>query len=267
MQSRHTDRERYFRELVETSRAYYIDYVQKHKSIGRGVRILEIGCGEGGNLLPFAALHATVVGVDITPERIEQARYFFNQSGVNGTFLCVDFLKMEPPAQEERFDIVLIHDVIEHIEPQWKEDFIARIRLFLKEDGIIFFGFPAWQMPFGGHQQICRSAIASKLPFTHLLPKGLYKSYLSLLGESQPCIEELLSIKRSKMTIEHFERLCKKLHYKIANRTLWFINPHYKVKFRLPVMRLACPLTHVYYLRNYLSTSCFYILRPLEEKV
>lgn len=54
MQERHTDRERYFRELAQTSREFYIDYLRKFKNIGDGTRVLEIGCGEGGNLLPFA---------------------------------------------------------------------------------------------------------------------------------------------------------------------------------------------------------------------
>lgn len=97
MQSRHTDRERYFRELAETSRKYYIEYVRKHKKIDDTVRVLEIGCGEGGNLLPFAELNAFVLGVDKSQERIEQACSFFNESGTVGSFCCMDFLKIPPP--------------------------------------------------------------------------------------------------------------------------------------------------------------------------
>lgn len=266
MQSRHTDRERYFQELVETSRKYYIGYVKKHKPIDETIRILEIGCGEGGNLLPFAELKASVLGVDMSGERIKQAEAFFQNSGTEGTFRCVDFLMMPLPSSTELFDIILVHDVIEHIEPHLKKDFISRIKLFLKEEGIIFFRFPAWHMPFGGHQQICRSSICSKVPFTHLLPTVLYKKYLSVFNESNSCIEELLSIKRSRMTIEKFETLCRRLGYKVLDRTLWFINPHYEVKFNLPSIKLNRVFTYLYYLRNYLSTSCFYIIAPLKKE-
>ncbi len=36
--------------------------------------ILEIGCGEGGNLLPFVKLCCEVLDVDISKNRIREAR-------------------------------------------------------------------------------------------------------------------------------------------------------------------------------------------------
>ena len=43
----------------------------------RSDKVLEVGCGEGGNLLPFAKAGCRVMGVDIDAMRIEQARAFF----------------------------------------------------------------------------------------------------------------------------------------------------------------------------------------------
>ena len=63
MESRYQDRKRYFDELAETSGSFYIDYVRKFISLGPGTRVLEIGCGEGGNLLPFAQAGCEVTGV------------------------------------------------------------------------------------------------------------------------------------------------------------------------------------------------------------
>src|SRR5215470_3431964 len=40
----------------------------------RGKRVLDIGCGDGGNSALFAKLGARVVGVDISPGAIEVAR-------------------------------------------------------------------------------------------------------------------------------------------------------------------------------------------------
>lgn len=264
MQKRHTDRKRYFCELATTSGSFYVDYVKKYKTIDSVTRVLEVGCGEGGNLLPFARLGAKVVGVDLSETRIEQARIFFLETNQKGEFHNVDFLQMASPRNEELFDIVLVHDVIEHIEPQFKEAFISRIKMFAKDDGIVFFRFPAWQMPFGGHQQICRNPLLAKIPFIHLLPKRAYRWLLSAFGESVPCIEELLSIKRSRVTIEKFESLCRKLEYQVLDRTLWFINPHYKVKFNIPAIKLKL-CKHIPYLRNLFSTSCFYIITPQKK--
>ena len=56
MQKRHLDRHLYFTELATTSREFYIDYVNRHFPRTPDNRILEVGCGDGGNLLPFAEI-------------------------------------------------------------------------------------------------------------------------------------------------------------------------------------------------------------------
>ena len=77
MQNRYIDRERYFNELAETSAGYYIDYIKRFKGIDKNSRIMEIGCGEGGNLLPFAKMGCFVAGLDLAPGKIDNARKFF----------------------------------------------------------------------------------------------------------------------------------------------------------------------------------------------
>ncbi|MDO4771813.1 bifunctional 2-polyprenyl-6-hydroxyphenol methylase/3-demethylubiquinol 3-O-methyltransferase UbiG [Porphyromonas sp.] len=261
MQHRHSDRRRYFEELANTSRNYYIDYIKSYKDITGETSILEIGCGEGGNLVPFAQMGCKVTGLDISEVRIRQATEFFREVNLEGEFCCVNFLNLPAPVKdEEKYDVILMHDVIEHIEAADKEQFTQHIKKFVKTDGVIFIAFPAWQMPFGGHQQICHSKVCSITPFTHLLPMKAYKKYLSFFGENEACINELMSIKRSKMTIEHFERLCKNQKYEVLDRTLWFVNPHYKEKFGFPALKLNKIIGSIPFIRNYFSTSCFYLL-------
>ena len=43
------------------------------------MNILEIGCGDGGNLLPFAELGCSTTGVDISTGRIKDAILFFEE--------------------------------------------------------------------------------------------------------------------------------------------------------------------------------------------
>ncbi|MDY6300653.1 MAG: class I SAM-dependent methyltransferase [Bacteroidales bacterium] len=64
MQKRHTDRERYFEESSRTSCKYYMPYIENFHRIKSGCKILEVGCGEGGNLLPFAQRGCEVVGIE-----------------------------------------------------------------------------------------------------------------------------------------------------------------------------------------------------------
>lgn len=256
MQERHRNRKRYFAELAATSERYFIPYIRKWHTINIHTEILEIGCGEGGNLLPFARMGCNVTGIDIAETRIHEAKAFFEQVGAKGEFMALDFFQLNE--SNRKYDIILCHDVFEHIED--KESFLELLPHYLKAQGVIFIAFPAWQMPFGGHQQICRSSIASRLPFIHLLPVLLYQSLLRLLGEEENCIRELTEIKKTKVTIETFEKLIDKTNLHIIDRLLWLINPHYEVKFGLSSRRQNILISEIPYVRNFLTSACFYIL-------
>jgi len=153
----------------------------------------------------------------------------------------------------------LVHDVIEHIRD--KERFLSGLQKHLSADGAIFVGFPAWQMPFGGHQQIAHSHIVSHFPFLHLLPRTLYRWILRLCGEQERVITELLDIKSTGCTIELFNRIARQANYQIIDRRLYLINPHYKIKFGLSPRRLNGVIAAIPYIRNFFCTSCFYILK------
>lgn len=199
--------------------------------------------------------------MDLAEVRIEQGKSFFAEQGYPDVQLFAgNFLHLpSPESEDKKFDLIILHDVIEHIEHPYKQEFITNLSRFLKAQGIIYFGFPAWQMPFGGHQQICRSRIASTLPFMHLLPTPLYRGYLALLGEDKACINELLSIKRASMPIEKFEKLLLSTNLGVIDRTLWFINPHYQRQFGLKPRLLWPAIASMPWVRNFFSTSCFYI--------
>lgn len=261
MQQRHLNREQYFHELAGTAREFYLDYLRPYITFTPETRVLEIGCGEGGNLLAFAELGCQVKGIDIDEGRIEEARKFFAEAHQEGTFLCQNFTLSEPPTnEEERFDLVLCHDVIEHIEPPYKQEFVAHIKPFLRHGGIVFFGFPAWQNPFGGHQQIS-NGLASKTPFVHLLPNPVYRAALRWSGATPSHIKELMSIRRARITVEDFEKLADQTGYKILDRTLWFINPHYKQKFGLKPRPQWPVFSKLPYLRNFYTTSAFFLMK------
>lgn len=86
-----------------------------------------------------------------------------------------------------------------------------------------------------------------------------FKSILKLGKERQAVIDALIETKRDKVTIEAFETLLENNGQKIKARKLWFINPHYKQKFNLKPRELYKWIGKIGYIRNYFSTSCFYI--------
>ncbi|KWW29070.1 MAG: methyltransferase domain protein [bacterium P3] len=164
-----------------------------------------------------------------------------------------------PVSEEDKFDVVLVHDVIEHIEPPFKAGFVAHVESFMRRDAIVFFAFPAWQMPFGGHQQICRSKL-SIVPYLHLLPTPLYRMILRACKEPVGVVDELLSIKRSGLSVEQFEHLAAGQGLQTVKRTLWFINPHYKQKFGLKPRVEIWGFNKLYGLRDFYTTSAWYLL-------
>ena len=170
------------------------------------MNVLEIGCGDGGNLLPFSQKGCNTLGVDLAECRISDAKKFFQEVNATGEFIASDIFDIK--GMDGLFDLIICHDVLEHIDN--KSFFISSLKRFLAPQGIIFISFPAWQMPFGGHQQICRGRILSHLPWFHLLPKVLYEIFLKLGREKKDTIKELLNIKKTKCPIELFEKLIDK---------------------------------------------------------
>ena len=85
---------------------------------------------------------------------------------------------------------------------------------------------------------------------------------LQSFGETAGVVDELLSIKQTRCPIETFERHARNERFVTLDRLLWFINPHYRVKFGLRPRRLWSLPGRIPYVRNFYTTSCFYMLRP-----
>lgn len=258
MQKRHTDRYRYFREEAATTEKYFIPYLSGFIDVDN-INVLEVGCGEGGNLLPFARRGCRVVGVDLSEQRVRQAESFFSRECAAGTFVCDDVMHYRGDGR--LFDLIVCHDVVEHIPEKGK--MLLALKRLLAPGGRLFVAFPAWQMPFGGHQQIACSWVVSHLPFVHLLPELAFSLMLRLFGEDASKINELIGIRRTRCTVEMFEREAAYAGYTVCDRRLWLVNPHYEVKFGLRPIRLCRQLSALPYIRNFMASSCFYVVRPL----
>lgn len=179
MQERHKNKLQYFNEQVKTTERYVIPYIEQVKTIKPGLTVLEIGCAEGGNLKPFLDMGCNCTGVDLSAGKIEKGMQFYENhlNGNNLILICQNIYNWD---NNQQFDVIFLRDVIEHIPNQLY--FMDVLKKYLKKDSVVFFGFPPWQNPFGGHQQVCKSPVLSKLPWFHLLPGFLsnwYKNYLA----------------------------------------------------------------------------------------
>ena len=84
MQKRHSDSEQYFNEQAATTRRYVYPFIDSRFPISENMTVAEIGCGTGGNMLPFLEAGCTVYGIDIDPQAIDLARKFYAQRAGGG---------------------------------------------------------------------------------------------------------------------------------------------------------------------------------------
>jgi len=258
MQERHIDRKSYFNEQAYTTEKYVIPFVRDVIDINENTKVLEIGCGEGGNLMPFADIGCDIVGIDILAGKIDNAKAFFKgHKNENKIRFIADDVYNEN-AINEKFDLIFMRDVLEHIHDQ--EKFLHYVKQFLKPEGKFFLGFPPWQNPFGGHQQMCNSKLLSILPYWHILPMPIYKGIMKMFGERESVIEGLAEIKDTGITIERFKQIVRKENYKIDKERFYLINPNYEIKFKLKVREQSKLFSSIPYLRNFTITTCYYVI-------
>ncbi|HET9430525.1 MAG TPA: methyltransferase domain-containing protein, partial [Chitinophagaceae bacterium] len=195
--------------------------------------------------------------------RIDKARELLPDEIASGRikFVVKDIYKVDIDADfQGLFDIIVLKDVIEHIHDQ--EKLIGWMKHFLKPGGIVFFGFPPWYMPFGGHQQMCHSTI-SRLPYIHLLPRGLYRWILTKKKEP---VEALMEIRDTGISIERFEKICEKENYTILQKRHYLFNPIYEWKFGVKPRKQGAIIKAIPFVRNFFTTCVYYIIQPVKDK-
>jgi SAM-dependent methyltransferase len=258
----HADRKRYFEIQLLNAEKYVIPFIEEKFQLKPGMRVLEIGCGEGGVLKAFINKGCEGVGVELDAPRIEDAKKFLPDDIAAGRlrFVVKDIYEVDVDKDfNGLFDIIILKDVIEHIHNQPR--LIGWMKKFLKPGGIVFFGFPPWYMPFGGHQQICKSKV-SRLPYIHLLPKGIYRWILKNRKEN---VGEMMEIRETGISIERFEKICKKEGYSFLHNRHYLLNPIYEWKFGWKPIRQALLIKAIPFVRNFYTTCVYYIIQPIKS--
>jgi len=176
---------------------FYDDYVPRQVSVGINDRhrsilgllvrfglrphhhVLEIGSGVGTvtELIADALDSAgSVTGIDISPKSIEIARRRLGNRG-NVTLISGNILEVEVT---DRFDVVVLPDVIEHIPLELHEQLFGRIAGWLRDDGFALLHYPnphhlQWVHEHRPHLlQIVDQPIHADVLLANACPHGLY---------------------------------------------------------------------------------------------
>lgn len=114
-----------------------------------GCRVLELGCGDGANLLPIALSwpRARLVGIDLAASAIDRGRRTAQALGLaNVDLRCGDLARL--PDDLGEFDYVIAHGVYSWVPPPVREALLAACARFLAPQGI---AFVSYNVHPGGH--------------------------------------------------------------------------------------------------------------------
>jgi SAM-dependent methyltransferase len=123
-------------------RAILIKYL-RHRIGGKGLTLLDVGCGTGA-VLAEASSHFTAYGMDSSELAIGLCR----KRGL--TNLYVGTLKEYPASR--KFDVILLLDVIEHIDDDL--DVLQQALARLHESGHVLITVPAYQWLWSSHDVV-----------------------------------------------------------------------------------------------------------------
>ncbi len=97
------------------------------------IKILDIGCGGGLLSEPMSRLGANVTGIDASDKNINVAKIHAKKNNLKIKYICTSPEKL---SVEEKFDVILNMEIIEHVENV--ELFLKSCSKLLRKNGIMF---------------------------------------------------------------------------------------------------------------------------------
>lgn len=113
-------------------------------------RVLEVGCGVGGNLMPMAQAfpEGTFVGIDTSGVQIAEARRVASGAGLtNVRFDQIDLTALPPDFGE--FDFIIAHGVYSWVPQTTRERLLDLLAAHLAPDGVAYVNYhvsPGWHV-------------------------------------------------------------------------------------------------------------------------
>ena len=256
----HSDRYYNFQLQSQIAGKHIIPFIEKKFPIQPGFLVLEIGSAEGGALKAFTDRNINCTGIEAGRRRMDLAKKFMGNE-IREKKIDFIFKSIYDVAENDvtcKFDLIIIKDVIEHLAD--KQLLFDKLDWLLKKDGKIFISFPPWRMPFGGHQQVCKSKLLSSTPYLHLLPGFLYKGLLNVFKEGDTRVKELMSLKKTGISIGGFERLVIKRGYRITKKQLYLVSPSYEHKFNLKPRKQVKAISALPFFKDFFTSVAYYLI-------
>jgi methyltransferase-like protein/cyclopropane fatty-acyl-phospholipid synthase-like methyltransferase len=113
-------------------------------------RVLELGCADGGNLIPMAAElpESRFTGIDLSPKQIESGRAAVAEAGLTNLDLR-EMSILDVDDSLGAFDYILCHGVFSWVTPEVQEKIFEICRTHLAPNGVAYISYntyPGWHL-------------------------------------------------------------------------------------------------------------------------
>jgi SAM-dependent methyltransferase len=167
-------------------------------------------------------------------------------------------------AEEGSFDLVLLHDVLEHVVDC--DAVLAAARDALAAGGKVFVSFPPYRSAFGGHQFLAEGR-ARFAPFVHYLPAPLFLRLVRPVDNEymagSDAIADVVAVRRTRLTLAKAERAFARAGLRIASSEFWVLRPEYGVRYGMATLRAGL-LARVPLAREVFVNGAFYLLEVVD---
>jgi 2-polyprenyl-3-methyl-5-hydroxy-6-metoxy-1,4-benzoquinol methylase len=119
---------------IEENLPWYLDFIEP------GMKVLDIGCGQGVHSIRAAHQGAYVVGIDYNWRNLEIGQTLGAADTMSPLTFMMGNVEQPFPFQDNTFDLVLMLDVIEHLHQRIQT--LHEIHRVLKSEGILLLAAP-----------------------------------------------------------------------------------------------------------------------------
>lgn len=149
----------FFEQVFHTNRIRtLLELITDELDIPPGTRALDVGCNTGPMLIPLRQRGYDIVGIDISPDDVQQAGCYLHQHGLPADQLSVaDGTQL--PFRDRSFDFVLLVDVLEHTD--YPQRIVSEVQRLLAPGGIVIATVPWAYHPYVRYTWL-RKALSSR---------------------------------------------------------------------------------------------------------
>jgi SAM-dependent methyltransferase len=244
----------YFEYQVRVAREVVIPWLSQRMQL-EGARVADFGCHAGGMLEGLRGTGvAEVLGIESNESVVRDGPFVPDER------FRIEIADLTRLDDRGRFDLVLLHDVLEHVVDCGAV--LDAARRSLAPGGRVFVSFPPYWSSFGGHQFLA-SGRARAIPFVHLAPERLFLRAVrpadNAYMRGDDSFEDIVSVRRTRLSLAKAERSFDGSGLGPVAKELFLLRPEHTVRYGLPTVR-AGALGRVAGAREVLVSGAFYLL-------